>query len=683
MLRERRTSSSLLESDVTRSVRVQAFRCWAEQKSDELQHVLDSRLPKLGNDTPPAVLSFDGGLGTLYEALLPFSLRYMRAGAVQVANRGWVSRCELEGLTAVERSRLLKRRVGSQLLRRLGDVGSDDLWRRLQSHVTDRCIVDRWVVDEQGDRRVRGAHYTPASIADTVVAQVLSPLVSGIGSSNVSRLKVVDPACGAGVFLVAAARYLAKQSEAGHAPLSLRDVAEHCLFAVDRDPLALAIAACELHTATGARAEQLAHQLFVGDAVLTRHTPFEEPPREQEKRGNAGFIWKSNIADIFSDRGGFDAVVGNPPWVAYVGRAAQPLNSKQLQSYKSYDCFTGYRTLHGVFIEQSSLLLRPGGRLGLILPTSVSDLQGYAGTRRAHNLRCKVDKKLPDLGAHAFQGVFQPSMVLLSTRQSGTNPDAQWRIDRKDLQPWEERLLERLGRAPKFSKQSFGERGYQTSAVDLTHIRQADTPLKDEDVYLRTGADVIEGELRPPVWCVRPSELRGNFRPKHEWQAVRVLVRQTARYPIACLSDGNAFRNSILAAFEHDPSSLVLYLNCSLVRWFHYQSQRDARQGMPQVKVGHLRALPAIPGLESDTGLSLQALAATYEGNGLHEALRKSVDLLVASHFQLSDRERRGVEQWSATHRPPIPRPRNDLDRSQKDRRSAPRPNKTKPGDRA
>lgn len=125
------------------------------------------------------------------------------------------------------------------------------------------------LVVETPSRRDAGAHYTPRSLAEDVVAHALEPLVYRPGphqsedrsqwrlvaSDAILRLRVADIACGSGAFLVAAARYLARrlveawdrEGEAGrrgeppeeverHA---LREVVAHCLYGVDINPMAV------------------------------------------------------------------------------------------------------------------------------------------------------------------------------------------------------------------------------------------------------------------------------------------------------------------------------------------------------------------------------------------------------------------------------------------------------------
>jgi hypothetical protein len=95
------------------------------------------------------------------------------------------------------------------------------------------------------------------------------------------------------------------------------------------------------------------------------------------------------------------------------------------------------------------------------------------------------------------------------------------------------------------------------------------------------------------------AKARCRLRERTDYERVRFVVRQTARYPIAALHRGQPFRNSLLAGFAVDglPSELVVgLLNSSLYRAIHLAAQRDARQAtFPQVKIAHLRALPLPP----------------------------------------------------------------------------------------
>jgi hypothetical protein len=142
---------------------------------------------------------------------------------------------------------------------------------------------------------------------------------------------------------------------------------------------------------------------------------------------------------------------------------------------------------------------------------------------------------------------------------------------------------------------------------------------------------------------------------------VRLLIRQTARFPIVAPASGEAFRNSVLAGFESDqvPWPLLLaFLNSTLVRWFHYQRHRDARQGMPQLKISHLRALPLPPVLTSALGAELDALGRQLaaQNAGIGPGRRAALDAVVYRAFELSSAEVASVEHWAKQN--PLPRAR-------------------------
>ncbi len=104
-------------------------------------------------------------------------------------------------------------------------------------------------------RKTTGSYYTPDSLLDLVLDAALEPVIeatlaraSGCPADALLALRVVDPACGSGHFLLAAARRLAgrvARLRAGDPPApddyraALRDVIDRCVYGVDLDPLAV------------------------------------------------------------------------------------------------------------------------------------------------------------------------------------------------------------------------------------------------------------------------------------------------------------------------------------------------------------------------------------------------------------------------------------------------------------
>ncbi|MFC1641757.1 Eco57I restriction-modification methylase domain-containing protein [Myxococcota bacterium] len=369
------------------------------------------------------------------------------------------------------------------------------------------------------------------------------------------------------------------------------------------------------------------------------------------------FHWHLQFPQVFA-KGGFDVVLGNPPWIAHAGRAAQPLPPGVKHFYETnYEAFADYPTTHGVFASAVPAVLRYGGRLGLVIPSSLSELGGYAPTRAAHDRLCDFDSELTDFGEGCFVGVTQPCMALISHRTREGRRDAAvgepWPIARPDLTPLDRHLLQRLAAMPTVPSELFGERGIQSDKALATHFAESKEPVGRFTTPIREGTDVREFEALPPRYHVDSGALAGRLRAPDEFRAVRVLVRQTARYPIAALSDGLAFRNSLLAGFDvggWPPEAVVALLNSALVRWAHYMRFRDARQPvMPQLKIGHLRSIPVPPNGFGDRLPQLAALGAKMT-DGVSSpsflSLRASLDRLVADAYDLTALEVSAVNLW-------------------------------------
>jgi hypothetical protein len=104
------------------------------------------------------------------------------------------------------------------------------------------------------ERRTTGSYYTATPLITALLDSALDPLLdaterSGDTESAILALKVCDPACGSGHFLIAAASRIAKRlaavrtGEAAPTPdalrHALRDVIGHCLYGVDQNPMAV------------------------------------------------------------------------------------------------------------------------------------------------------------------------------------------------------------------------------------------------------------------------------------------------------------------------------------------------------------------------------------------------------------------------------------------------------------
>ena len=107
------------------------------------------------------------------------------------------------------------------------------------------------------ERKLTGSYYTPAALVNELIKSTLEPVLAQAVADHpenpreaILALRIVDPACGSGHFLLAAARRMAAEivryesssgeasGEAAHQQ-ALRAVVQHCIYGVDRNPLAV------------------------------------------------------------------------------------------------------------------------------------------------------------------------------------------------------------------------------------------------------------------------------------------------------------------------------------------------------------------------------------------------------------------------------------------------------------
>jgi hypothetical protein len=233
-------------------------------------------------------------------------------------------------------------------------------------------------------RKRTGAFYTPATLVEALLAEALAPVLrarlaavaAAARESTLLALTVCDPAAGGGHFLLAAARRLAEdlaRLRCGADPpadarrAALREVARNCLYGVDRDPLAVAVTRAALWLEVAEPSLPLSfldRRLVCGDSLASAsgfHPALS--------RGAAVFDWREAFPTVAA-AGGFDVVLGNPPFGGEAvtgGRRAS---------------VGGNANPAALFAQRSLTLVRAGGRLGLVLPKSLTFSSRWSGVRR-------------------------------------------------------------------------------------------------------------------------------------------------------------------------------------------------------------------------------------------------------------------------------------------------------------
>lgn len=166
-----------------------------------------------------------------------------------------------------------------------------DIQSLAQPHAAKLAFVgdDDQDVSTQGNtRKLTGSYYTPDGPVQELIKSTLDPVIANTIKANpqdpveaLLKLTVCDVACGSGHFLLAAARRLADEVARLRAPdgaptsadyrHALRDVVSHCIYGVDKNPMAIALAKTALWLEAYTPDMPLTfldHHLQVGDALL-------------------------------------------------------------------------------------------------------------------------------------------------------------------------------------------------------------------------------------------------------------------------------------------------------------------------------------------------------------------------------------------------------------------------------
>ena len=313
-------------------------------------------------------------------------------------------------------------------------------------------------------RKAGGVYYTPKYIVDYIVKNTVGKVIEGKTPKQIERIRILDPACGSGSFLIGAFQYLVDyhtqwylehpEQEVRHAHPSLDFMREvhtdpdgskrlsvyrkakilrHNLFGVDIDPQAVEITMMSLYLKAleGEQSQlppkqhllpELKYNIMCGNSLIgpdiyDQGVLFAEDERDRINAFDWNFVAQgppsgpavlpaqggfAPCAISENDRvcappqtrrarkaarlesepcatlsigqvirsGGFDVVIGNPPYGAVLTEA----ETSYLRS--KYETATSELDTYGLFIEKSINLCRPYGRVSMIVPTG-----WYSGVR--------------------------------------------------------------------------------------------------------------------------------------------------------------------------------------------------------------------------------------------------------------------------------------------------------------
>nr|MDO8114358.1 TaqI-like C-terminal specificity domain-containing protein [Candidatus Sigynarchaeota archaeon] len=361
-------------------------------------------------------------------------------------------------------------------------------------------------LDAKSARKSKGVFYTPKDITRYISRRIIhgfilnrvslsnDDLIAAIDRGSPEMLKAVleiardvkilDPACGTGEFLVTAASELCSIQANVLDRLGTikkdttmeikKGILTRNIYGVDLGNKAIDIAKKRLYlwvcteikngqVENGQKqvVRSLDHNLFAGNALIgwlnedlgmqpvispgsqaEAYTAINEALvkklREIANQGDAvdcvniaGYRpvhWRFDFDKIFKDRGGFDIIVGNPPYLFTRGKNFDEFEQSCFKTW----CFQGYQTLvHGkarqagklntfnLFIMRSLALLNEHGKLGFIVPNTILRTTTNDVIRQYLTERTFIEE-IVDLQDGVFEGVTASTVILVASKMSST-----------------------------------------------------------------------------------------------------------------------------------------------------------------------------------------------------------------------------------------------------------------------
>jgi type I restriction-modification system DNA methylase subunit len=249
------------------------------------------------------------------------------------------------------------------------------------------------VIERPQRRRAQGIYYTPRWVVDYIVRQTVGRFIQEHKNrpDAIHNLRILDPACGSGSFLIRAYDELLQYHAQGRPPewVFTDDrlaILRNNIFGVDLDPQAVEIARLNLLLRAVRERQllpELAGNIKVGNSLISGGEAELRPLFGDAWRDKRPFNWKEQFPGVV-DEEGFDVVIGNPPY-----ERIQRIDRTEADYFRShFDSAHGSFDISILLLEQALNLIKPGGRLGFI--TSGKFLKTEYGKRIQQYLRSQA-----------------------------------------------------------------------------------------------------------------------------------------------------------------------------------------------------------------------------------------------------------------------------------------------------
>ena len=487
-------------------------------------------------------------------------------------------------------------------------------------------------------RRAGGVFYTPPHLVDFIIEKAVVPALTSRSSiQEIFNLRVVDLACGSGVFLSAAIEAIETALVGlGCTPGSaLRTkIVSRCIVGFDIDPVAIAL--CRR-------------------ALVALVSPRQDDELDKDKDIDIDIRCLDSLT--CEDLGQFDLVIGNPPW----GQKGLRFDAKTTTVLKQL-----YRSARGVldpfklFIERAQSLLVQGGSWAMVLPDIVL-LKNHQLIRELILTETEI-QWIAHVG-QAFASVNLDACIIVATA-CVARPEHQVSIVKHLPVSWQrdgfeqsQRKQSRFAALP-FAKFNIVATDAELDLVnrlrcfprlgDLFEIHEGvHSGNRRAELFVQSrpvpGAPLLVGgnELEPfrVRWNGRFLALSPNVvgrnhggyanigQPQWHLNTSKIIVRRTGDRLIAAYDKSGRYVSNnffVLTAKGGDGGkggmttlevrAVVAILNSQFMTWYFRTIQPRVGRMFAELKIVHLRDFP-IPVLSYAAARSLATLATKFENH--------------------------------------------------------------------
>ena len=235
----------------------------------------------------------------------------------------------------------------------------------------------------------------------------------------VKNIKIVDPACGSGAFLITAFEYLLNYNNylndkifdlTGTKDLfsdTTKEILQNNIFGVDLNKESVEITKLSLWLKTANKNKTLAtleNNIKCGNSLID----------DVEIAGELAFDWEKEFPQVF-ENGGFDVVVGNPPYVFARDNFSEIEKNYYIKNYVS----SNYQiNTYILFMEKSFKLLKNKGYASMIVPNSWLMMYSGKGIREYILENIKL-LEIVNLAGHSFENVNVETVIYFGYKEKG------------------------------------------------------------------------------------------------------------------------------------------------------------------------------------------------------------------------------------------------------------------------